>query len=345
MDFALNEEQQMLHEAAQRFLADTHPNSRARRTLPWQDPSQRSLWKDMANMGWTSLLVSEEHGGCNLGVLEASIIAELSGHYLLNLPWASSAVLLAMLHQAAGTQAPAELHQALQAIVQGERAVHCITQQETSWDYAAQCSDFLHVQGLNDDAGPLQLAFVAAAALKPLPALDTTLSLGAAPSLPAQWHQIDISPTQRQRIRAAYRLMQACELVGVAQAALSMSSAYAKERAQFGKLIGSYQAIKHQLANVWMATDNARLATMYAAAALDSQLPDQPLACAVAEFSAIEAALQASRAAVQVHGAIGFTWEHDAHLYLKRAQHLATRLGGASAALSRVEAIGVPQLA
>lgn len=343
MDFALNEEQHMLHAAAQRFLADTHPCSRARRALPWQDPSQRSLWKAMADMGWTSLLVPDEHGGCNLGLLEASIIAELSGHYLLNLPWASSAVLLAMLHQAAGTQAPAELSQALQAVVQGERAVHCITQQETSWDYATQCSDFLHIQGLYDDAGPLHLAFVATAALKPLAALDTTLSLGAAPCLPAQSHQIDISDAQRQRIRAAYRLMQACELVGVAQAALSMGSAYAKERAQFGKPIGGYQAIKHQLANVWMATDNARLAAMYAAAALDSQLPDQPLACAVAEFSAIEAALQASRAAVQVHGAIGFTWEHDAHLYLKRAQHLATRLGGASAALSRIEAIGAPQ--
>ena len=120
-----------------------------------------------------------------------------------------------------------------------------------------------------------------------------------------------------------------------------MASAYAREREQFGKPIGSYQAIKHQLANAWMGVDNARLAVWYATAALDAQLPDARLACAVAEFTAIEGALACTRTAIQVHGGMGFTWEHDAHLLLKRVQHLAARLGGASRALRQVEALAL----
>ncbi len=129
----------------------------------------------------------------------------------------------------------------------------------------------------------------------------------------------------------------ASQALGIAQGAYEHALEYAKEREQFGKPIGSYQAIKHQLANAWMGVDNARLAVLYACAALDSGLPDGRFACAAAEFTAIEGALQSTRTAIQVHGGMGFTWEHDAHLYLKRAQHLATRLGGASRALTQVE--------
>ncbi|WP_240531389.1 acyl-CoA dehydrogenase family protein [Variovorax boronicumulans] len=142
-------------------------------------------------------------------------------------------------------------------------------------------------------------------------------------------------------MRATHRVALSAELVGVAQAALDLASAYARERVQFGKPIGSYQAIKHQLANAWMGVDNARLAVRYAAAVLDGGLPDWRFACAAAEFTAIDGAQQATRTAIQVHGGMGFTWEHDAHLYLKRAQHLATRLGGASRALDQVEALAL----
>lgn len=341
MDFALNDEQQMLQEAAQRFLADVHPCIRARQALPWSDTAQQSLWKAMADMGWNSLLAAEEDGGSSLGILEASLIAEAAGQQLLNLPWSSSAVLLVLLHKEMGPHAPEVLSDAVQSILQGQRVIQCITQDEAYWDFAEQCTDFAWLQGLYDDVQPLKIAFIENSTIANTPSLDPTLTLGIAPSEPTHWHTLPLASHARTRILSAYRLMQASELVGVAQSALSMSSAYAKERAQFGKLIGSYQAIKHQLANIWMGIDNARLSVLYASAALDGDLPDQQLACAVAEFTAIEGALQAARSAVQIHGALGFTWEHDAHLYLKRAQHLATRLGGASAALSKVEAISL----
>lgn len=341
MDFALNEEQQMLQESARRFFSDHHPLTRARRALPWSDPAQPRLWAEMAAMGWMALLVPESHDGLGLGLIEAGLVAEEAGRQLVNLPWASSAVLLALWFKAAPESASAPLREAVQAALAGERALHCVADTDAWWDHAGQCSDIVVVRGWHDASVPLQIALVEAAALPAMAALDPTLRQTAAPQRALDWHTVPISGEARAHARSAHRLMLAAELVGVAQAALDMASGYAKERVQFGKPIGSYQAIKHQLANAWMGVDNARLAVWYAAAALDAGLPDARFACAVAEFTAIEGALACTRTAIQVHGGMGFTWEHDAHLFLKRAQHLAARLGGASCALSNVEALAL----
>lgn len=343
MDFALNDEQQMLQESARRFLADHHPLQRARRALPWSQAAQSQLWRTLADMGWTALLVPEEQEGLGLGLVDASLVAEETGRQLLNLPWASSAVLLPLWRQAAGDAAPVVLQDTVQACMAGERAVHCVADTDAWWDYAGQCSDLVVVRGWHDPLQPLQIALVPADAVPAQQGLDPTLRQGsaAASSTALHWHTVPMADNARAHARAAHRLMLAAELVGVAQAALDMASLYAKERVQFGKPIGSYQAIKHQLANAWMGVDNARLALLYACAALDGDLPDSRFACAAAEFTAMEGALQSTRTALQVHGGMGFTWEHDAHLYLKRAQHLAARLGGSSHALSHVETLSV----
>lgn len=344
MDFALNAEQQMLQESARRFFADHHPLARARRALPWSDAAQRQLWADMAGMGWMALLVPDSHDGLDLGMVEACLVAEEAGRQLVNLPWASSAVLLELWFKAAPEAAPPALRDAVQAALAGERALHCVADTDAWWDFAGQCSDIVVVRGWHDSSVPLQIAPLDAAALPASPALDTTLRqapASQADQTALDWHTLDIAPEARAHARRAHRLVVAAELVGVAQAALEMAAAYAKERVQFGKPIGSYQSIKHQLANAWMGVDNARLSVWYAAAALDGGLPDARFACAVADFTAIEGALQSTRTAIQVHGGMGFTWEHDAHLYLKRAQHLAARLGGASRALSVVEELAL----
>jgi len=341
MDFALNEEQQMLQESARRFFADHHPLARARRALPWSDPQQQRLWADMAGMGFMALLLPEGDDGLGLSLTEASLVAEEAGRQLVNLPWAASAVLLALWLKAAPRPAPAVLQSAVQAALTGERALHCVAETDAWWDHAGQCSDIVVVRGWHDATVPLQIALVDASALPCAEALDPTLRQCAAPQQALQWHTLEISAEARAHARLAHRLMLAAELVGAAQAALDMAAAYAKERVQFGKPIGSYQAIKHQLANAWMGVDNARLSVLYATAALDGSLPDARFACAVAEFTAIEGALQSTRTALQVHGGMGFTWEHDVHLYLKRAQHLAARLGGASRALDQVEELAL----
>ena len=106
MDFALNNEQQMLHESARRFFADHHPLSRARKALPFSDPASQKLWKDMAEMGWMALLAPEAMDGLGLGLTEAYLVAEAAGNQLLNQPWASSAVLLPLWVRAARENAP-----------------------------------------------------------------------------------------------------------------------------------------------------------------------------------------------------------------------------------------------
>lgn len=341
MDFALNDEQQMLQESARRFLADHHPLSRARRALPWSEHTQSQLWRTMAEMGWTSLLIPEAQDGLGLGLVEASLVAEESGRQLLNLPWASSAVLLTLWRNAAGDAAPAPLHEIVQGCMRGERAAHCVADADAWWDYTGQCSDLVVARNWHDPHLPLQIAVVPAGAMACQPGLDPTVRQGPAAQDVAEWHALSMTESARAHARSAHRLMLAAELVGVGQAALEMASNYAKERVQFGKPIGSYQAVKHQLANAWIGVDNARLALRYACAALDGNLPDSRFACAAAEFTAIEGALQSARTSIQVHGGMGFTWEHDAHLYLKRAQHVTARLGGASQALSRVESLSV----
>lgn len=343
MDFALNESQQMLQTSARRFLADHHNLPRARRALPWTDAAQTQLWRHMAEMGWTALLVPEDHDGLGLGLVEASLVAEEAGRQLLNLPWASSAVLLPLWCSAAGAAAPAPLQAAVQSSMAGESAFHCVADTDAWWDFSGQCSDVVLLREGAHPGEPLQIALQPCSATTAQPGLDPTIRQSPASHTEREWHALDISDAQRGHARAAYRLMLAAELVGVGQAALDMASSYAKERVQFGKPIGSYQAIKHQLANAWIGVDNARLAVLYACSALDGDLPDGRFACAAAEFTAIEGALQSTRTAIQVHGGMGFTWEHDAHLYLKRAQHLATRLGGASRALTQVEDLALAE--
>ncbi|MBF5005198.1 acyl-CoA dehydrogenase family protein [Diaphorobacter caeni] len=345
MDFALNDEQQMLLESAQRFFADNHPLARARKALPFSDAAQQKLWADMADMGWMSLLAPEAMDGLGLGLTDAYLVAESAGGQLLNAPWASSAVLLPLLLKADEKNAPEVLKSLLSGILAGERAAHCVDAADRIWDFSSQCTDVVVIDGLNFPSQPLRIAIRPAVAdAQSATGLDPTVRQcpGLAQGASLDWLNMDhIGVDQRAHARSAWRLMQCAELIGVAQAALKLGAAYAAERVQFGKPIGSYQAIKHQLANAWMAVDNARLAALYASAALDGQLPDAPFACAAAEWTAIDGALNTTRTVIQVHGGMGFTWEHDAHLYLKRAQRLAARLGGASKALTAVEELAL----
>ncbi len=125
--------------------------------------------------------------------------------------------------------------------------------------------------------------------------------------------------------------MLASELTGLAQRCLDMTVAYVKERRQFGRPVGSFQGVKHRLADVWVTVSQARAASRYAAACLASGAPDTPIAVALAKAYCSDAAVQAAQECVQLHGGIGFTWEHPAHLYLKRAKADSIAFGTAGA--------------
>lgn len=345
MDFALNDEQQMLQESAYRFFSERHPLSRARQALPWSDDSQRTLWQDMADMGWLGLLASEDQGGLGLGMCEAYLVAEAAGRQLLNLPLAASAVLLPQLLQES-TQRDSWLATWVEDVATGRSSFNVGFDGMRHMDHAQQCSHQLLVHGLDIPDAEVRLALLptnATSATIKSSALDPTLRdaplASSANGSSLSWIALEISAQGRAYVLACYRLSRAAELLGAAAAALDLSCEYAKQREQFGKAIGSYQAIKHQLANAWMALDNARLAALYAAAALDGRRPDWQFACAAAELTAIEGAQQITRNCLQVHGGLGFTWEHDAHLYLKRVHHVSACLGGCDTAYGLVEEV------
>lgn len=345
MDFALNDEQQMLQESARRFFSERHPLSRARQALPWSDDLQRTLWQDMADMGWLGLMASEDQGGLGLGMCEAYLVAEAAGRQLLNLPLAASSVLLPLLLRES-TQRESWLATWVEDVTTGRRSFNVGFDGMHYMDHAQQCSHQVLVHGLDMPDAQVRLTLLppnaVLGALQP-PTLDPTLR-GAPLAFGSNdsslgWGVLEISAQGRAYALACYRLARAAELLGAAAASLDLSCEYAKQREQFGKAIGSYQAIKHQLANAWMALDNARLAALYAAAALDGRQADWQFACAAAELTAIEGAQQITRNCLQVHGGLGFTWEHDAHLYLKRVHHVSASLGGCDAAYGLVEEI------
>lgn len=347
MNFALSDEQQMLQDSARRFFAERHPLARARLALPWSDKSQQALWQDMADMGWLGLLAPEAQGGLELGMCEAYLIAEAAGRQLLNLPLAASAVLLPLLlRESSGGNS--DLARWVEALTAGRSAFHASFEAVQTLDHAQQCSQQLLVYGLQTQQPELQLAALPLHDETTAPAsssvLDSTLRCapltgvaGASPAL--DWISLHISQAGRQHALAGYRLARVAELLGAAAASLDLACDYARQREQFGKAIGSYQGIKHPLANAWMALDNARLCALYAAAALDGKRADWQFACAAAELTAMEGAQQVAHTTLQVHGGLGFTWEHDAHLYLKRVHHVSARLGGCDTAYGLVEAI------
>ena len=134
---------------------------------------------------------------------------------------------------------------------------------------------------------------------------------------------------------AAGAAMLAAEQLGVAERCLEMTVAYLKERRQFARPVGSFQALKHRLADLWVAVTQARAAARYAAACLAAGDPDAPVAVALAKAACSDIAVRAAQECVQLHGGIGFTWEHPAHLYLKRAKSASIGFGTAGPAPGR----------
>ncbi len=351
MDFALSNEQQMLQESARRFFADRHPIRRARLALPWSDALQRELWRDMAGMGWLGLLAPESQAGLQLGMCEAFLIAEAAGRQLLNLPFAASAVLLPLVHAAAGMSV-GDLDDWIDEVVAGQSCINVTTMGSLVMEHERQCSHQMFLRGMTDRADKVQWTMLPSGtedghqADRPgLSMFDPTLRCSAiGPDFPDKppgsklnWHGLTIGESDRSFILDCYRMTRLGEILGAAATSLAMSCDYARQREQFGKCIGSYQAIKHILADAWMALDNARLAALYAVASLDGRLSDSAFACAAARLTSIQAGLRIGRDAIQIHGGIGFTWEHDAHLFLKRIHHVSALLGGEEAAYATLE--------
>ena len=283
MDFAFTPEQEELRAQARDFLA-AHP-----------EPS----WQELADLGWTGVSVAEEHGGAGLGFLEEAILFEEMGRALTHAPyWSTVAVVLPAL--------PPDL--------QAE-----VARGEASWALATgpllPDLDTRHA-----DRGSRRRLDLGARGSEPARCCRRTTSRARSASSPAATFgrvlaSSELMPQLRTRSLAALAL----EACGVGARALELAVAYAKEREQFGKPIGTYQAISHPLAQTLMEVELGRSLALFAAWCIAVGDERGPIAAASAKALCADAAVAACERSIQVHGGIGFTWEHVLHRLYKRA--------------------------
>jgi alkylation response protein AidB-like acyl-CoA dehydrogenase len=350
MNFDLTDEQQMLQAAARDFLASRLSSEKIRALAESEDAFSEDLWKEIADLGWPGLLVSADYGGQELGTIELTVLMEQIGYALTPGPVLSN-MLTALALQTAATDEQRERW--LAPVAAGEkRGTLALWDSGAGWEPTditlepersnggftlngeklfvldAATADFLIV-GAKGDRRFIVETGAPGVTVTPTPTIDATRKQYA---VKLDGVKVGEDATfggdgalEDARVRAYIAL--AAELTGVAQHALEMAVDYAKERKQFGRPIGSYQAVSHRCAQMLLETEGARSASYYAAWAADNEPETAPLAASMAKAYASDAGTRVTGASLQVHGGIGFTWEHDIHLFLKRAEADAVLFG------------------
>ncbi len=365
MDVRLSEEQEILRGSVREFLDRECSLAQARGPAERGELFPTALWKRMAALGWPGLAVSENHGGAGLGPLELAVVAEEMGRSLCGAPFLSSAALGATALGRAGA-AHADL---LRGIADGSRVVAlALFDDGGTWDpdgvalTARADGDGFSLSGRKlyvADAGVANLLLVAtrgpgdAATLFCVepdtpgiglrrmawqdltrPVWELTLDDVRVPA-PARVGDDDIP---LHHALAVGRAVLAAEMTGAAAQALDLTVAFARQREQFGRPIGSFQAIQHKCADMFLLVEGARSAAYYAAWALQANEPDADVAASMAKAYASEAFTRVAGHAIQIHGGLGFTWEQDPHLYYKRAKADEAWLGSPAFQRERIAA-------
>jgi acyl-CoA dehydrogenase len=354
MNFEFSDEQQELRNQARHFFADRCPPAAVRRVLDGEAPYDRTLWGGMAEMGFLGIVVPEKYGGLGLGYLELCVVAEEIGRAVAPVPF-SSAVYLAteLLLQAGSDEQKSRWLPGLAtgeaigtfALAETAGAVTPGTIESTIRDgrfYGLKpcvadgsIADFAIVAGQGNAGLSLALVELGASAVNRTivetidPSRDhSRLEFSGAPAellgQPGQAWELIRNTFDRAAILMAF------EQIGGADTTIAMGRDYAIERMAFGRQIGSFQAIKHMLANMFVAATLARSNAYYGAWALSSGAAELPQAAATARVSATRAYQQCALNNIQVHGGMGFTWELDCHLHYRRSNLLALALGGPS---------------
>jgi len=354
--FVFTSEQQELRRTVRRFLADKSPSAEVRRLMDTEDGYDPGVWSQLAGqLGLVGLAVPAEHGGSGCGPVEQLIVCEEMGRALLCAPYLSTAVLAtSALLASADRAAQAGL---LPPIVAGSLiATLAVPEDEGTWTTSALrtrarvqgsrwlvtgqkkfvldgASAGLILVAAQAPAGPSLFAVDGAApglARRPLRTLDMTRKQAVIDFAEVPARLVGAEGAAAAIVDHAVRLgsiMLAAEQVGGAQRCLDMSVDYAKFRYQFGRPIGSFQAIKHKCADMLLEVESARSAAYYAAWAVADGASDLALAASLAKAYCSEAYVGAAAENIQIHGGIGFTWEHDAHLYHRRARSAEAMLG------------------
>ena len=286
MHFAFTTEQEALRSEARRWLEERYPPERVAELADSEAGWDPASWAELAELGWLGVSVAEDEGGAGLGFLEEAVLFEELGRALYPGPYFSTVAL------------------ALPRLDPEARAAVAAGEARWSAQVDALVPDLALVERVVTADGPV------AAEGTTVETMDRSRRLGRL-TTPAGDAAVD-----RPRLRAALAL----EAVGIAQRALDWGVEHAKERQQFGKAIGVYQAVSHSLVDAFMATELARSLAYWAAWCVAEDDHQAATAAAAAKAYAAEAAVSACERSIQVHGGIGFTWEHPLHRYYKRAQ-------------------------
>ena len=324
MRFALTPEQESFRETTRRFLAD---RVRIRELIERPGAHDPDLWKAMAGMGWLGVDVPESLGGQGSSFVETALLAEEAGAALLPGPMLGTLIAVRAFPSilAAGSAA---------SVVAGRDSapVRLVRNRLRGEDPAVPCAAvaavFLVVAGTAD--GPATfLVRASEAVVEAREGADLTRPIARVRFEGARYEErLDATATEALLDRAC--VLVAADLVGVATGALEAAVAYAKDRIQFDRPIGSFQAVKHRAADAWRALEAARLMTRYAAWAIANEASEAHVAASAAKAAAGDAAVRCTADSIQIHGGIGFTWEHDAHLYYRRAIAGQAMLGDAA---------------
>lgn len=351
MDFDFSDDQKMLADQVQRFLDEQCDMSRVRAVLEHPPRFAADVWQGLVDMGLIGTAVPEQYSGTGAGYLELCLVAQQVGAHLAPVPFGSTVYLLTEALLLFGSQAQketwlpkicsGEIKGAL-ATVEGLERLSPEQIAATVADGQLSGSKTIVSDGsvadlylvLANGAGGLGLYLVPAGAgvtAISIDSVDLSRDVGSVEfsAAPAELLAADgWASLQRLYDRAA--VLFAFEQLGGAQKALKMAVGYANERFAFGRAIGSFQAIKHMLADMFVAMKLAESNCYYAAWALANDSADLSLAAATARVSATRAFQLCAKDNIQVHGGMGFTWEFDCHLYYRRANYLALELGSLS---------------
>jgi alkylation response protein AidB-like acyl-CoA dehydrogenase len=363
VQFAHSEEQQLIRESARSLLGERAGSAQLRAAIEQPGGYDRELWRTMGELGWTGLAIPQAYGGGGLGWVELCILQEEQGRQLAASPFFSTCALAAPLIAACGEEAQGA--SLLRQIAAGTVRIGCgligtggqppcdgvtaVLESRAGGFSLSGVSDFV-IHGDSADlllvlartpgsqgAQGISVAVIPAATAGVTVHRHVMLDL-TRPMSRIEFAHVDIGRDQLlgepgamgNAVEAALdlaRIALASEALGGAERLLEMTTAYAKERVQFGRPIGAFQAIKHRLADMMIAVEAARSAAWYAACVADERREELAEAAAIAKSYCCDAFFDCAASAIQLHGGIGFTWEYDAHLYFKRSRAVATLLG------------------
>jgi alkylation response protein AidB-like acyl-CoA dehydrogenase len=353
MYFDFTDEQQAIKSTARDFLAARYKSERIRKLAESEHGFEQADWEEMAELGWPGLALPEEWGGQGLGIVELSVLFEEMGYALAPSPLLSNTVVglaLALcgseeqrerwlaplaagekrgapaLWDAGSTASPGLFSMEAQAegdgvVLNGEKVLVM----------DAASADFLMVATADGrrhlvDRGADGITVTAE------PSIDLTRRLYSVRFDGVRVTAADTLPAEAADYYAVFHrvcVALAAESTGIAQRTMEMAVEYAKDRQQFGRPIGAYQAVSHRCAQMLLETENSRSAVYGAAWTADAEPESLPLAASMAKAYASDAGWRVPDASIQVHGGIGFTWEHDLHFFLKRGKANAATFGDA----------------